>query len=93
MSYEVTNCVPCEGTAIQSKPIPPLSSMMDAANFIAEEILTMVYKINTHMFGIGKPNEEKAISPQCFRDALSIQLATLNAASKELASIMEALGV
>lgn len=92
MSYEVTNCVPCEGTAIQSKPTAPLSAMMDQANNMAAEVLMMAYKINRHMFGMNSPTDDKA-EPQCFRDALSIQITTLEKAAKELNLIMEALGV
>lgn len=94
MNYENANtCAPCEDSAIPSKPIVPLSDMMDRANNMAEEILMMAYKINAHMFGMGKPNEEKAASPQCFRDALNNQMMTLDKVANELTSIMAALGV
>lgn len=88
-----TTCIPCDGANAPSKPTVPLSGMMDQANNMAEEILIMAYKINSHMFGIGKPNEEKAASPQCFRDVLNNQLMTLDKVVAELASIMAALGV
>ncbi len=94
MKYEnAKTCVPCEGTASPSAPTKPLSGMMDQANNMAEEILIMAYKINAHMFGMGKPDGENAASPQCFRDALNNQIMTLDKAAIELMSIMAALGV
>lgn len=93
MSYEITNPVPYDqGTAPKSEPTAPLSAMMDRANDIAAEVLFMAYRIDRHMFGLDKPTDDKA-EPQCFRDALSIQIATLEKAAKELNLIMESLGV
>lgn len=94
MNYENANiCVPCEGSTISTKPIVPLSGMMDQANNKAEEILIMAYKINAHMFGMSNPDGENAAPPQCFHDALNNQIMTLDKAASELASIMAALGV
>ena len=93
MNYEnAKTCVPCEDSTIQSKPIVPLSGMMDQANNIAQEILIMAHKIHAHMFGVNAPDRDETPPPKCFRDVLANQLKTLNEATCELAAIMDKLG-
>lgn len=93
MSYEDNgNSVGCVPSNIPS-PIVPLSSMMDQANNITQEILNMAQKINVHMFGVSITDRDEAEPPTCFRDVLVNQLKTLNEATCELAAIMDKLGV
>lgn len=94
MSYEVTNCMPyCEDTGKVKDPDPlPLSSVMDQANNLATEALSMVCRIRQHLFGVDKGIED-APRPQCFRDALTSQRITLGKVVEELARIMDELGV
>ena len=93
MSYEDNgNSVGCAPSNIPD-PIMPLSSMMDQANNIAQEILNMAQKINVHMFGVSITDRDEAEPPTCFRDVLANQLKALNEATCELAAIMDKLGV
>lgn len=92
MSYEITNCAPCESVEDLKKPIAPLSGMLDQANNMATEALVMARRIKRHMFGTDKSTDDKA-KPQCFREALEIQRITINEVVEELASIMDGLGV
>lgn len=71
----------------------PLSSMMDQANNMAQEILVMAHKIHGHMFGVNAPDRDETPPPKCFRDVLANQLKTLNEATCELDEIMDKLGV
>lgn len=71
----------------------PLSSMMDQAKNMAQEILIMAQKINAHMFGVSTPDRDEAPYPKCFQEVLTDQLKTLNEATCELAAIMDKLGV
>ena len=93
MSYEdngnSVGCVPSNSPS----PIVPLSSMMDQANNMAQEILIKAQKINAHMFGVSNPDRDEAESPRCFQDVLIKQLKTLNEAMCELAAMMDKLGV
>ena len=93
MSYEDNgNSVGCAPSNIPD-PIMPLSSMMDQANNMAQEILTMAQKINAHMFGVSTSDRDEAEPPMCFQDALTNQLKTLNEATCGLDEIMDKLGV
>ena len=93
MSYEdngnSVGCVPSNSPS----PIVPLSSTMDQANNMAQEILIKAYKINAHMFGVNAPDRDETPPPKCFRDALAEQLNTLSEAARELDEIMDKLGV
>lgn len=95
MSYEdngnSVGCAPAAGTLRGSAAT--LSSMMDQANNMAQEILIMAQKINDHMFGESNSDRDEAEPPMCFQDVLTNQLKTLNAATCELAAIMDKLGV
>ena len=93
MSYEdngnSVGCVPSNS----SSPIVPLSSTMDQANNMAQEILIKAYKINAHMFGVNAPDRDETPPPKCFRDVLANQLKVLSEAACELDEIMDKLGV
>lgn len=93
MSYEdngkSVGCAPSNSPS----PIVPLSSTMDQANNMAQEILNMAQKINVHMFGVSITDRDEAEPPTCFRDVLANQLKALNEATCELAAIMDKLGV
>ena len=94
MSYEDNrNCVGAPEAGMLQGSAAPLSSMMDQANNIAQEILIMAQKINAHMFGASTPDRDEAKPPMCFQDVLIKQLKTLNEATCELATIMDKLGV
>ena len=94
MSYEDNrNCVGAPEAGMLQGSAAPLSSMMDQANNIAQEILIMAQKINVHMFGEGTSDRDEAEPPMCFQDVLTNQLKTLNEATCELAAIMDKLGV
>lgn len=94
MSYEDNrNCVGAPEAGMLQGSVAPLSSMMDQANKITEEILTMAQKINVHMFGVSITDRDEAEPPTCFRDVLANQLKALNEATCELAAIMDKLGV
>lgn len=94
MSYEDNrNCVGAPEAGMLQGNTAPLSSMMDQANNIAQEILTMAQKINAHMFGVSTPDRDEEKPPMCFQDVLIKQLKTLNEATCELAAIMDKLGV
>ena len=82
-------CVPSNS----SSPIVPLSSTMDQANNMAQEILIKAYKINAHMFGANAPDRDETPPPKCFRDVLANQLKALSEATCELEEIMDKLGV
>ena len=82
-------CVPSNSTS----PVVPLSSTMEQANNMAQEILIKAYKINAHMFGVNAPDRDETQPPKCFRDALAEQLKTLSEAVCELDEIMDKLGV
>ena len=82
-------CVPSSSTS----PVVPLSSTMDQANNMAQEVLIKAYKINAHMFGVNAPDREETPPPKCFRDVLANQLKTLSEAACELDEIMDKLGV
>ena len=82
-------CVPSNSTS----PVVPLSSTMDQANNMAQEVLIKAYKINAHMFGVNAPDRGETPPPKCFRDALAEQLKTLSEAARELDEIMDKLGV
>lgn len=73
--------------------IVPLSSTMEQANEMAQEILIKAYKINAHMFGVNAPDRDETPPPKCFRDVIAEQLKTLSEAARELDEIMEKLGV
>lgn len=84
-------CVPCGG--VNAQPIrEPLTGMMDQANNMADEILTQVSRVKALLFGESNPDCEKA-SPQCFRDAVSLQISTLSKIEAEVEEIMQALGM
>ena len=94
MSYEDNrNCVGAPEAGMLQGSVATLSSMMDQANKMAQEILTMAQKINAHMFGVNTSDRDEAEPPMCFRDVLTNQLKTLNEATCELAAIMDKLGV
>lgn len=94
MSYEDNkNCVGAPEAGMLQGNMAPLSSMMDQANNITQEILNMAQKINVHMFGVSITDRDEAEPPTCFRDVLVNQLKTLNEATHELAAIMDKLGV
>ena len=94
MSYEDNrNCVGAPEAGMLQGSAPPLSSIMDQANNIAQEILIMAQRINAHMFGVSNPDRDEAEPPRCFQDVLIKQLKTLNEATCELAAIMDKLGV
>ena len=76
-----------------TSPVVPLSSTMDQANNMAQEVLIKAYKINAHVFGVNAPDRGETPPPKCFRDALAEQLKTLSEAARELDEIMEKLGV
>ena len=82
-------CVPSNSTS----PVVPLSSTMEQANNMAQEVLIKAYKINAHMFGVNAPDREETPPPKCFRDVLANQLKTLSEAACELDEIMDKLGV
>lgn len=93
MSYEDNGknvgCMPLNSPI----PIVPLSSTMEQANEMAQEILIKAYKINAHMFGVNAPDRDETPPPKCFRDVLSNQLKALSEAVRELDDIMDKLGV
>lgn len=94
MSYEGNrNCVSAPEAGMLQGNTAPLSSMMDQANNIAQEILIMAHKIHDHMFGVNEPDRDETPPPKCFRDVLADQLKTLNEATHELAAIMDKLGI
>lgn len=94
MSYEDNrNCVSAPEAGMLPGNTVSLSSMMDQANKMAQEILIMAQKINVHMFGEGTSDRDEAEPPMCFQDVLTNQLKTLNEATCELAAIMDKLGV
>ena len=94
MSYEDNgNSVSAPEAGMLQGNKAPLSSMMDQANNMAQEILIMAQKINAHMFGVSNPDRDEAESPRCFQDVLIKQLRTLNEATCELAAMMDKLGV
>ena len=94
MSYEDNrNCVGTPEAGMLQGSAAPLSSMMDQANNMAQEILVMAHKIHGHMFGVNAPDRDETPPPKCFRDVLANQLKTLNEATCELAAIMDKLGV
>ena len=94
MSYEDNrNCVGAPEAGTLPGSAATLSSMMDQANNMAQEILIMAQKINAHMFGEGTSDRDEAEPPTCFRDVLANQLKALNEATCELTAIMDKLGV
>ena len=94
MSYEDNrNCVSAPEAGMLQGSVAPLSSMMDQANNMAQEILITAHKIHAHMFGVNEPDRDETPPPKCFRDVLADQLKTLNEATCELAAIMDKLGV
>ncbi len=94
MSYEDNrNCISGAEAGILQGSAAPLSSMMDQANNMAQEILIKAYKINAHMFGVNAPDRDETPPPKCFRDVLSDQLKALSEAVCELDEIMDKLGV
>ena len=94
MSYEDNrNCVGAPEAGILQGNTAPLSSMMDQANSMAQEILIRVQKINACMFGVSTPDRDEAPYPKCFQEVLANQLKALNEATCELAAIMDKLGV
>lgn len=94
MSYEDNrNCVDAPAAGTLQVSAATLSSMMDQANNMAQEILNMAQKINVHMFGVSITDRDEAEPPTCFQDVLANQLKALNEATCELAAIMDKLGV
>ena len=94
MSYEDNgNSVSAPEAGMLQGNTVPLSSMMDQANNMAQEILIKAYKINTHMFGVNAPDRDETPPPKCFRDVLANQLKVLSEAACELDEIMDKLGV
>ena len=94
MSYEDNrNCVSAPEAGMLQGNTVPLSSMMDQANNMAQEILTMAQRINAHMFGVNAPDRDETPPPKCFRDVLANQLKALSEAACELDEIMDKLGV
>ena len=94
MSYEDNrNCISGAESGTLQTNAAPLSSMMDQANNMAQEILARVQKMNACMFGVSITDRDEAEPPTCFRDVLANQLKTLNEATCELAAIMDKLGV
>lgn len=96
MSYEKMN-VPCinegERSPYGAEPGAPLSAIMDVANNLSGECLHMARAINHHMFGIGQPDGEVTGKPLCFRDALSLEVGTLQKLREELSQIMKEIGM
>lgn len=84
-------CDPCDGVNAQSIP-EPLTSMMEQANNMADEILAQVSRVKALLFAEGNPEEDKAY-PRCLRDAVSLQVSTLRKIEMGLVEIMQALGV
>ena len=94
MSYEDNrNCVSAPEAGMLQGNTVPLSSMMDQANNMAQEILIKAYKINAHMFGVNAPDRDETPPPKCFRDVLANQVKALSEATCELDEIMDKLGV
>ena len=94
MSYEDNrNCVSAPEAGMLQGNTVPLSSMMDQANNMAQEILTMAQRINAHMFGASTSDRDETPPPKCFRDVLANQLKVLSEAACELDEIMDKLGV
>ena len=94
MSYEDNgNSVSAPEAGMLQGNKAPLSSMMDQANNMAQEILIKAYKINAHMFGVNAPDRDETPPPKCFRDVLANQVKALSEATCELDEIMDKLGV
>ena len=84
-------CATCDG--VNAQPIhEPLTSMMDQANNMADQILTQVNRVKATMIFEGNPDKENN-PPRCFRDAVCLQVLTLSKIETELVEIMQALGV
>ena len=91
MKYETCN----EGMNVccTPEPIESLTDMIKNTNHIANDVLRTVYRINSHLFGIGSPCCEKKEEPKCFRDEVARTRSNLIEAMDELAKISEQLGV
>ena len=59
MSYEDNrNCLDTPVAGTLQENAATLSSMMDQADNMAQEILIMAQKINAHMFGVSNPDRD-----------------------------------
>lgn len=86
----------CNEPNMESKcaePIESLTDMMKGTHIVATDVLKMVRRLNSHLFGIGNPCCEKEADPKCFRDELIATRCELVATAEELSKICCMLGV
>lgn len=70
-----------------------LSEILDRANHIANETLSMTRRLNIHLFNQAIPENEGEDPILCFSDALGYQVETLKRIHDELKMVCKSFGV
>lgn len=91
MPYETCNEVKMGCTP--TVPTENLTDIVKDTSHIATDVLMMVRRINSHLFGLGNPCCEKEAEPKCFREQMVATRCELIATAEELSKIMCMLGV
>ena len=74
------------------EPIEPMLATLDCVSMKIETALSLIYKINKTLFGLGEP--ERAVpQPHCARDVLQLNSARLSELNAELEKFLQLLGV
>ena len=71
----------------------PLAVIVDSANCKANEIMMMVQKIDSHIFGFNNSETVNPPSPSCLAEALTIHDRTISDIYEKLKILTERLGV
>jgi hypothetical protein len=90
-----TTCCPTpifEGEACEPI-IEPMNVIVDGIVLTTERALEMVYKINSHLFGLGEPIDKEKFNPKCFRDVMTKQRKDMNELCVELDRIIQMFGI
>lgn len=92
MNYGTCNENMNECTCVP-ETIESMTDIMKSTSMIANDVLAMTRRINSHLFGIGNPLCEKEADPKCFRDDLVKTKCELLATAEELQKMCSMLGV
>ena len=87
-----TLCMPVnDPVAPMHEPLEPMLAIMNSVTMKIETALTLVYKINNRLFGLGEP-ERPVPQPECVRDELLLNSAKLSDINAELEKFLQLLG-
>ena len=93
MNYNACNEPVNEVKCSTVEPMQSLGEMMKETRAIASDIFATIRKINSYMFGVLQPCDEKNTEPTCFRDELTKTKCELLATREQLYNISSMLGM